>query len=184
VPSVPHDPASPQADADTHHPIPGAIAARIAAIVAPPAQCPGCLAEEGRRWPEGATTLHCPRCLDRIRRVHQCATWNRDRAHQVAAGHASWDAFSARWRASSGLPPLSIEAVRRYVTPNLIRGPLGALLPEALRAAIHRAWSAGLLVGVSAWLADAPPPEPDGLWVEQRPVGEAGGNGDAPDGGD
>jgi hypothetical protein len=153
-----------------------AVAARIAALVDPPAYCPGCLAERGERWPDGATTRHCPRCLDRIRRVYQCARWNADHAHQVAAGRASWDAFSARWRASTGLAPLTVEAARRYVTSEQIRGPLGTFLPEALRAAVHRAWSAGLLVGVAAWLADAPPPEPHGLWAaEGRPaaVGEA-----------
>jgi len=141
-------------------------------ILGASAHCPGCLAESGEQWLGGATTRHCPRCLDRIRRVYQCATWNAGHAYQVADGHASWDAFSARWRASSGLPPLSTEAVRRHVTADMIRGPLGTLLPEALRAAIHRAWCAGLLVGVSAWLADVPPPEPDGLWAELQPAEE------------
>jgi len=130
-----------------------AAAARIAALVDPPAHCPG--------------------CLDRLRRAHQCATWNADHSHQVSAGHASWDAFSARWRASTGLPPLSAEAVRRYVTPEQIRGPVGALLPAALRATIHRAWRAGLLVGVAAWLADDPPPDPAGLWVTAASGGGA-----------
>jgi len=142
-----------------------AAARVISALVDPPAHCPGCLAEAGLRWPDGATTRHCPRCRDRIRRVYQCARWNEDRAHQVAAGQANWDAFSARWRAGQGLPPLSVEAARRYVTAEMIRGPVGALLPEALRAVVHRAWCAGLLVGVSAWLADTPPPEPHGLWA-------------------
>jgi len=150
-----------------------AAAARIAALVDPPAHCPGCLAERGEPWPAGATTRHRPRCLDRLRRAHQCATWNADHSHQVSAGHASWDAFSARWRASTGLPPLSAEAVRRYVTPEQIRGPVGALLPAALRATIHRAWRAGLLVGVAAWLADDPPPDPAGLWVTAASGGGA-----------
>jgi len=139
--------------------------ADIAAIVDPPAYCPGCLAEAGLPFSARATTRHCPRCLDRIRRVHQCARWNQDHAHQVAAGHASWDAFSARWRASSGLAPLSVEAARRYVTPDLIRGPMGSLLPESLRRTIYRAWLAGYLVGVVAWLSDDPSAEPGGLWV-------------------
>jgi hypothetical protein len=140
-------------------------AACIAAIVDPPAYCPGCLAEAGLPFPARATTRHCPRCLDRIRRVYHCARWNQDHAHQVAAGHANWDAFSARWRASSGLAPLSVEAARRYVTPDLIRGPMGSLLPEGLRHAIYRAWLAGYSVGVVAWLSDDAPAEPDGLWI-------------------
>src|SRR5262245_32922294 len=65
-----------------------ALAACIEAIVDPPACCPGCLAEAGQPWPDGATARHCRRCLDRIRRVYQCAQWNRDHAHQVAAGHS------------------------------------------------------------------------------------------------
>ncbi len=138
----------------------------IAALVDPPAHCPGCLAEAGHSFPERATTRHCSRCLDRIRRVYQCARWNQDHAHQVAAGQASWDAFSARWRASGGLAPLSIHAARRYVTPEMIRGPLGMLLPERLRMEIHRSWCVGQLVGVEAWLAEEDaPPHPDGLWA-------------------
>jgi len=144
-----HDPVALREDAD----------ARIRSIVHPPAHCPGCLAEAGMTFPTGATTRHCPRCLDRIRRVYQCARWNHDHAHQVAAGHASWDAFS-------GLPPLSAKAVRRYVTPDMIRGPMGASLPEGLHLAIHRCWCAGQLLGVAAWLHDEPPPaDSDGLWA-------------------
>jgi hypothetical protein len=142
------------------------VGARVSAIVDPPAYCPGCLAEVGHSFPERATTRHCLRCLDRIRRVYQCARWNQDHAHQAAAGHASWDAFSARWRASSGLAPLSADAACRYVTPAMIRGPLGMLLPERLRQQIHRAWCGGHLFGVDAWLAEeGTPPHPDGLWA-------------------
>jgi len=120
-------------------------------------------------FPDGATTRHCPRCLDRIRRVYQCARWNQDHAHQVAAGHASWDAFSARWRASSGLAPLTVDATRRYVTPEMICGPLGMLLSERLRAEIHRAWCVGQLYGFEAWLAEVGgPPHPDGLWASSH----------------
>jgi len=182
---IPHDlsvPRSDDAGSTLWSPVVDVVE-RLRRVVDPPAYCPGCFADAGRPWPEGATTRHCPRCLDRIRRVHQCATWNAGQVHQPAAGHASWDAFSARWRAGQGLPPLSIGAARRYVTPEVIRAPVGALLPAALREAVHRAWSAGLLVGVSAWLADAHPTEPDGPWAERRPVGWAGGNGDAPGGG-
>jgi len=150
-----HDPDALREDAD----------ARIRSVVHPPAHCPGCLAEAGMTFPTGATTRHYPRCLDRIRRVYQCARWNHDHAHQVAAGHAIWDTFSARWRACSDLPPLSAEAARRYVTPDMIRGPMGALLPEGLRWAAHRAWCAGELLGVAAWLSDDPPADPDGLWA-------------------
>ncbi len=142
-----------------------ADSASIAAIVDPPAYCHGCVAEAGLPFPARATTRHCSRCLDRIRRVYQCARWNQDHMHQVAAGHASWDAFSARWRASSGLAPLAVDAARRYVTPDLIRGPMGSLLPERLRRTIYRAWLAGYLVGVVAWLSDDPPAEPGGLWA-------------------
>ncbi len=138
----------------------------ITVIVDPPAHCPGCFAEAGLPFPEGATTRHCRACLDRIRRVYQCARWNRDPAHQIAAGHASWDAFSARWRASGGLAPLSVHAAQRYVTPDMIRAPLGVLLPERLRVEIHRAWCVGQLFGVEAWLAEeGAPPHPDGLWA-------------------
>jgi hypothetical protein len=149
------------------------VGARIGQIVDLPAYCPGCLAEAGQPFPVGATTCHCPRCMDRMRRVYQCARWNADHAHQVAAGRASWDAFSARWRASGGLPPLSADAARRYVTPEMVRGPLGTLLPEALRQTIHRAWCAGLLIGVEAWLSDDPPPDPAGLWAGVLPRADA-----------
>ena len=66
----------------------------------------------------------------------QCRQWNADHARQVMAGHASWEAFSARWRAEQGLPPLSVEAVRRYLTLEHIRAGLGPPLPEALQATI------------------------------------------------
>ncbi len=165
MPTVPHKPMCSQADADTT----AEVAQAIAAIVDPPACCPGCLAEAGQVWPERMTARHCARCFDRIRRVHQCARWNADHAHQVASGHASWDAFSARWRASSGLAPLSIHAARRYVTPDMIRGPLGMLLPERLRVEIYRAWCVGQLFGVEAWLAEeAAPPHPNGLWASHN----------------
>jgi len=148
------------------------VGALLRRIVDPPAYCPGCLAEAGLAFPERATTRHCARCLGRIRRVYRCARWNQDHAHQVAAGHANWGAFSARWRASSGLAPLSAEAARRYVTPEMIRGPLGMLLPERLRTEIHRAWCVGQLLGVEAWLAEEDaPPHPDGLWASAHTHG-------------
>jgi hypothetical protein len=71
-----------------------------------------------------------------------------------------------RWRASAGLAPLSAAAVRKYVTPNIIRGALGLFLPTYLQATTHRAWCAGLLLPVTAWLGDDPPPnQADGLWA-------------------
>jgi hypothetical protein len=154
------------------------VAVRILAVVDPPAYCPGCLAEANQPWPEGATTQHCRRCLNRIRRVYRCARWNADHVHQVAAGHASWDAFSARWRASGGLAPLSVNAARRYVTPEMIRGPLGMLLPERLRAEIHRTWCMGQLLGVEAWLSEeGAPPHPDGLWASYANAHDANTSG-------
>jgi hypothetical protein len=142
------------------------MAFRVATIVDPPRACPGCLADAGQPWPEGATSQHCRRCLDRIRRVYQVARWNRDHAHQVQAGRASWEAFSARWRVSGGLPPLSAAACRRYVTVTMVRGPCGLPLPDAVRTALYRAWCAGQLIAVGDWLAaDDPPPDPAGLWA-------------------
>jgi hypothetical protein len=59
-----------------------------------------------------------------------------------------------------------MDAARRYVTPEMIRGPLGMLLPQRLRLEIHRAWCMGQLFGVEAWLAEeGAPPHPDGLWA-------------------
>ncbi len=116
--------------------------------------------------------------------AQRCRAWNADRAHQAkagqaraaqftrdyqtAAGNASWSAFSARWRAGQGIAPLSAEAVRRYVTPEMIRGPLGAELCDALRQQIYEAWCAGQLVGVLAWLSDEqdPPLPPGNLWEQ------------------
>src|SRR5215467_10289740 len=124
--AVDPDPAQPARSASA--PPSAEVRSAIDALVNPPHYCPGCVADPGQPFPVGATSRQCARCLDRIRRVYQCARWNQDHAHQVAAGHASWDAFSARWRASGGLPPLTADAARRYVTPEMIRGPLGMLL--------------------------------------------------------
>jgi hypothetical protein len=137
----------------------------LAAIVRPPVACPGCLAEAGQPWPEGTTSQYCPRCLRHLQRVYQCQRWNADPVHQSAVGHASYTAFSARWRAGQGLAPLTVEAARRYVTQEHIRAELGILLPTRLQETIHRAWCAGVLLPVAAWLRDDPPPEPDGLWA-------------------
>jgi len=135
-------------------------------------RCPICVTLGALPWPEGiegrggdaageAVRL-CPAHL-RLWRVLQCRGWNADAEHQALAGRASWAAFSARWRAGQGLPPLSVEDARRYVSPDMI-GHLGMPLPSELRAAIHRAWCAGQLLGVPAWLANDPPPDPAGLW--------------------
>jgi hypothetical protein len=99
-----------------------------------------------------------------MRRVYQRKRWNADPAHQSLAGHASFDACSARWRASSGLAPLSAEATKKYVTPDMIRGVIGLFLPTYLQAVVHRAWCAGMLLPITAWLGDDPPPEPEALW--------------------
>lgn len=101
-------------------------------------------------------------------RALQCQEWNADSAHQLMAGkvraqaftreyqaaaaHAQQTQFSARWRAEQGLPPLSAAAVQRYLTPQLIRGPLGRALDADLQARIYRAWCAGYLYGVALWL--------------------------------
>jgi len=113
-------------------------------------------------------------------RAERCRTWNADHAHQVyagraratgftpehqqRAGNAAWNAFSARFRAQQGLAPLSAEAARRYLSSADIRHVGMALDPE-LQGRIYRAWCAGDLWGVPAWLGDDPPPEPDGLWA-------------------
>jgi len=110
-------------------------------------------------------------------RAAQCRMWNATRAHQVAAGkaraarmtqdersafgHAAFDAFSARFRAVQGLPPLSADAAARDLTPRDSRR-LGMPLAPHLAATIHRAWCAGQLFPVSAWLSDDPPADPHG----------------------
>lgn len=138
---------------------------RIAALATPPAACPGCLARAGLPFPDGTTTRHCPRCLGRLRRIAQLRRLNQDHAHQVAAGHASWRAQSARWRASCGLCPLSAVDVQRYVSPSMIRTALGFPLSPALQDTIYRAWCAGRSESVDAWLSADPSPDPDGLWA-------------------
>jgi hypothetical protein len=107
----------------------------------------------------------------------QCLAWNSDPAHQRVAGQArarqftkdsqtqagqrSFSAFSARWRASQGLAPLSAEAAVHYVTIEDIRGPLGQPLPAAVRAQVYAAWCSGRLVGVAAWLEEEHKHVPD-----------------------
>ena len=111
----------------------------------------------------------CRRCRDHLRRMRQVEAWNADHAHQVLAGqaraqeftseyqqqagHASFAAFSARWRAEQGLGPLDAEAVRRYVTPDMIRH-LSRPVPPPLQQRIYRAWCAGYLYGVGRWFAN------------------------------
>jgi hypothetical protein len=114
-------------------------------------------------------------------RAAQCRTWNATRTHHVAAGkaraaqmtpkewvafgHAAFAAFSACFRAVQGLLPLSAAAARRYLTPRDIRR-LGMPIASPLAETIHRAWCAGQLFPVSAWLSDDPPADPHGLWVD------------------
>ena len=106
-----------------------------------------------------------------VSRMDQCNGWNSDpdhqrvagqararqfsHEHQVEAGHHAFSAYSARWRAGQGLPPLSVEAVVRYVTIEDIRGPLGQELPAVVRAEIYQAWCDGHRVSVAAWLERA-----------------------------
>jgi hypothetical protein len=115
-------------------------------------------------------------------RSSRCRVWNADRAHQVAAGQArarafthayqsaaglaSYAAFSARFRADHGSPPLNGDWVRRYVEPDQIRGPLGAALPLPLQEIIHAGWSAGIAYGIHYWLDD-----PDDADLRAVPVG-------------
>ncbi len=131
--------------------LPAAPASRLAALINPPAACPGCLAAAGQPWPADTTARFCPRCRDRLRRVHQVKRWNRDQAHQAAAGLASYTAFSARWRATQGIAPLTAAAARRYVTPDMIRQPSGMPLASATKEAIYQAWCGGRLYGVLWW---------------------------------
>ncbi len=104
---------------------------------------------------------------DRERRLAQVQGWNADVTHQQRAGkaraaqfthesqaqaaHARNDQQEAVFRAQQGLPPLRTAAVRRYVTPEMIRDPLGRALPAELQARIYRAWCAGYLFGVLRW---------------------------------
>jgi hypothetical protein len=122
--------------------------------------------------------------------VWQAQRWNADHQHQVLAGKAraqhfthesqqaaafsSWDAFSVRWRASQGLRPLSADAVRKYLTPEQIRGPLGLPLRPELQATIYRGWCAGDLWHVTAWQSEDSPPEPDGLWAQHATTTDQG----------
>lgn len=131
----------------------------------------------------GDDGLYLANSAARDRRVAQCQQWNTDASHQVlagkaraaqftpesqaAAGHASFEAFSARWRAAQGASPLFAEAVRKYVLPAMIRGPLGQPLPPDLQEEIWRAWCAGNPYGVEVWFSDDPPPDPNGLWVHE-----------------
>jgi hypothetical protein len=113
-------------------------------------------------------------------RGSRCRQWNAEHAHQVAAGkaraaqmsreeciafgYAAFDAFSARFRALQGLPPLSASAAIRYLTPEHIRR-LGMPLAATLAESIYQAWCVGQFFPVSAWLDDTPPPDPTGLWA-------------------
>ncbi len=113
---------------------------------------------------------------DRERRLAQVQGWNADVTHQQLAGkaraaqfthesqvqaaHARNDQQEALFRAQQGLPPLRTEAVRRYVTPDMIRDPLGRPLPAELQQRIYRAWCAGSLFGVLRWRYEP-------AWAEQ-----------------
>jgi hypothetical protein len=137
------------------------------AIVSPPAACPCWYSGAGQPFPVDAITCSCPRCLTHLRLLAQSRRWNQDHTHQAASGkararaftreyqqqsgYASFVAFSARWWASQGLPPLSAEAVRVYLTPEHIREALGLVIEPAMQHRIYRAWCAWALYGVPWW---------------------------------
>jgi hypothetical protein len=83
---------------------------------------------------------------------------------RIAFGHATYDAFSARLQAVQGLPSLSAVAAQRYLTLDHI-WRLGMPLAPPLAETLYRAWSAGRLLTVSAWLDGNPPPDPAGSWA-------------------
>ncbi|SRR5579875_650992 len=126
------------------------VLGRLLLLCDPPSACPGCLAQAGQPWPADTTSRFCPRCRDRLRRMAQVRRWNRDPVHQAMAGRASFDAFSARWRAQQGLATLSADAARRYVTPDMIR-LLGHEIDPQTRQTIYRGWCQGWLYGVPWW---------------------------------
>lgn len=162
-------------------------------LVNPSSACPGCVAAAGQTWPAYTTSRYCRRCLAHLRRSVQCHIWNTDRAHQVAAGkaraaqftpasqaaagHASFATFSARWRAEQGIAPLTAIDAQRYITPDMIRSLIGVPLSPVLQETIWRAWCAGQLLGVEAWLSDDddPPPDPQGLWADVLDMPAEGG---------
>ncbi len=126
--------------------------------------------------------------------AERCRAWNANHAHQVSAGragaaeftieyqrragHAAWNAFSAKFRAQQGLAPLSAEAVCRYLAPKGICY-LGSPLASAIRERIYRAWSADDLRYVPVWLCDEPPHDPHSLWAQRPPVLASSSSGDA-----
>jgi hypothetical protein len=89
--------------------------------------CPFCVALAALPWPDEKTPLNLCATQLRLSRILHCRGWNAGPAHQLAAGrararqfirefqsaagHAAFAAFSARWRVSEGLPPLSAEAL-------------------------------------------------------------------------
>jgi hypothetical protein len=101
------------------------------------------------------------------RQRQQCQQWNADSLHQVmagrararqfthayqsACGQAAQTAFMARWRAANGLPPPSAEAVRTYVTSDMIRHPTRPISP-IMQHSIYDSWCAGVLYGVGYWI--------------------------------
>jgi hypothetical protein len=131
---------------------------------------------EGEQVEQGEREVQSVGWRDRDRRLVHVQGWNADVSHQQRAGkaraaqfthesqaqaaHARNDQQEAVFRAQQGLPPLRVEAVRRYVTPELIRDPLGRALPAKLQARIYRAWCARYLFGVLRWIY-----EPE--WAEQ-----------------
>lgn len=104
------------------------------------------------------------------RRAAQCREWNASRSHQVKAGkgravaftreyqsragHCSFSAFSARFRAQQGLSPL-VRSDAQYVRLSDIRGCLGEVVPASFGVLILRSWAMGHLLPVSQfWHGD------------------------------
>src|SRR5215467_864883 len=74
--------------------------------------------------------------FDRTALFHE---WNADTEHQSMAGVARWTAFSARWRASQGLPllhPLDVQ----YLTPHDFCNGLGCPLSPVAQRRLFRAY--------------------------------------------
>lgn len=68
MPSIPPEDGPSQEIRSSVPSPPPAIVPGLAALIYPPAHCPGCFARAGLPWPDGATTRHCPRCLARLQR--------------------------------------------------------------------------------------------------------------------
>ena len=75
--------------------------------------------------------------MGRNGRLQTFQRYNTDRGHQHRAGLASWEAFSARWRAKQGLPLLSPLHVQ-YLTPQDFCSGTGRPLTPAEQRRLFR----------------------------------------------